>query len=49
MHSLKIQHVEGSDPAQFLITRLSDGKSVGPVDVPTPVGFPVEGRLGSYF
>ena len=27
MHSLKIQHVEGSDPAQFQVTR-PDGKSV---------------------
>ena len=29
MHSLKIQHVEGSDPAQFQIWR-PDGKSVAP-------------------
>ena len=43
MHTLKIQHVEGSDPPEFQITR-PDGKSVDPVVVPSPVGFPVEGR-----
>ena len=46
MNSLKIQHVEGS-AAQFQITRLPDGKSLGPVSVPSPVGFAVEGRPNS--
>ncbi|NQT16378.1 MAG: CHAT domain-containing protein [Planctomycetes bacterium] len=44
MKTLIIRHVDRSDPAQFQVVRLADGKSIGPVCVPSPVGFPVEGR-----
>ena len=47
MHTLIIRHIEQSDPAQFQITRLPDGKSLGPVSVPSPLGFAVEGRPNS--
>jgi tetratricopeptide (TPR) repeat protein len=44
MSTLVIQHVGGSQPAEFQVVRLADGRSIGPVGVPSPVGFPVEGR-----
>jgi hypothetical protein len=47
MKTLIVRHVDQSDPAQFQVVRLSDGKTVGPVVVPSPVGFPVVGRPNS--
>jgi hypothetical protein len=44
MNPLIIRHVDASDPPQFQVVRLSDGKTIGPVPVPSPVGFPVVGR-----
>jgi tetratricopeptide (TPR) repeat protein len=44
---LQIRQVPDSDPARFLVQRLSDGKmSREAVEVPSPVGFPVEGWPG---
>ncbi len=48
INTLIIRHIDGSDPAQFQVVRLSDGKSTGPVSVPSPIGFPVEGRANSH-
>src|SRR5437763_1721096 len=41
---LRINHLQGSDPAAFLLTRVADGKSMPPTPIPSPVTFPVEGR-----
>ena len=43
MNTLIVRHVAKSEPAAFQVARL-DGKSTDPVAVPSPVGFPVEGR-----
>jgi tetratricopeptide (TPR) repeat protein len=48
MNKIVIRHVSGSDPAQFQAVRLDDGKSVGPIAVPSPIGFPVEGMPNSH-
>jgi hypothetical protein len=42
-----IEHVEGSSPATFKVTRLEDGKSLSPVAIASPYEFPVEGRPNS--
>jgi hypothetical protein len=45
--ALRIEHVEGSFPAAFKLTRVSDGKSLSPVAIGSPYVFPVEGRPNS--
>jgi hypothetical protein len=40
---LIVRHVDGSQVPQFHILRQSDGKDVGPLVVPSPKGFPIEG------
>jgi tetratricopeptide (TPR) repeat protein len=45
--ALAIEHVEGSSPPAFKLTRLDDGKSLLPVVVASPYDFPVEGRPNS--
>jgi tetratricopeptide (TPR) repeat protein len=45
---LVIQHVANSDPAAFQVVRLDDGKTAGPICLPAPFGFPVEGRPDSH-
>jgi tetratricopeptide (TPR) repeat protein len=45
---LVIQHVANSDPAAFQVVRLDDAKTAGPICLPAPFGFPVEGRPGSH-
>ena len=47
MKTLVIRHIDQSEPAQFEVVRLPDGKSVGPATVPSPVGFPVKDRPNS--
>ena len=47
MKTLVIRHIDDSDPAGFQVIRLPDGKSVGPVSVPSPIEFPVEGQPNS--
>jgi tetratricopeptide (TPR) repeat protein len=44
---LAIQHAEGSVPATFALTRLSDGKSLAQVTIPSPYEFEVEGQPNS--
>jgi hypothetical protein len=46
MQALFITHVESTDPAQFQVER-TGGRRSAPTVVPSPVGFPVEGRPGS--
>src|SRR5271163_4148314 len=41
--TLTIEHVEGSVPTAFRLTRLSDNKSLTPLAIPSPYDFPVEG------
>ena len=48
MAKIIVQHLDGSDPPQFHVVRQSDGKSVGPIAVPSPIGFPVEGMPNSH-
>ncbi len=45
--NLIVRHLPGSEPSRFQLTRLSDGKSTEPVEVPSPFLFPVDGRSGS--
>src|SRR5271165_579545 len=41
---LQVRHDAKSFPPRFSVLRLPDGTSTGdPVEVPSPVGFPVEG------
>ena len=47
MATLTIRHVADTDPAQFQVVRLPDGKAADPAEVPSPVDFPVEGRPDS--
>ena len=47
MKTLIVRHVDQNDPAQFQVVRLPDGKTIGPVVMPSPVGFPVAGRPNS--
>jgi len=45
MSTLIIRHTGGGgDGASFHVERLTDGKRTKPVDIDSPVGFPVEGR-----
>lgn len=46
MPILLIRHVPGSQPAQFFVER-PGGRSTPHAEVPSPVGFPVEGRTKS--
>ena len=41
MPSVVIQHLDQSDPPQFMV--VSEGKNLGPFEVPSPYGFEVEG------
>ncbi len=43
MKTLQIQHVAESEPAQFRVVRLPDGRPTGSVSVTSPVGFEVPG------
>ena len=43
MQTLIIRHIGESDPSQLRVVRRSDGKSTDGVEVPSPVGFAVEG------
>jgi hypothetical protein len=45
--ALAIEHVDGSSPAAFKLTRLEDGKSLPPVSVVSPYEFLVEGHPNS--
>ncbi len=47
MNSLIICHLEGSDPPQFQVRRLSDGKDAEKCTVRPPLSYPVEGRPDS--
>jgi len=42
--TVAIENVEGSSPALFQLTRVSDGKSLAPVAIASPYEFPVAGR-----
>ena len=44
MYTLILRHVRDSDPAAFQVVRQPDGSSSQPCAVPSPVGYPVEGR-----
>jgi hypothetical protein len=44
MPTLIIRHITSSEPAQFQVVRQRDGKSTDSSLVPSPFGFPVEGR-----
>lgn len=44
---MAIEHIEGSSPAAFKLTRLADGKSLSPVAIASPYEFPLEGRPNS--
>ena len=43
MPTLQLRHVAGSEPARFEVQR-EGGKAAPAAEVPSPVGFPVEGR-----
>jgi hypothetical protein len=43
MHTLVIRHIGGSDPPQFMIMRLRDGKSTDGAVILSPAVYPVEG------
>jgi tetratricopeptide (TPR) repeat protein len=45
--ALAVEHVESSSPPAFKLTRVSDGKALGAVALPSPYAFPVEGRPAS--
>ena len=45
--TLIVRHLPDSEPAAFQLTRLSDNKTTQPVELPSPFGFPVEGRPDS--
>ncbi len=44
---LVVRHLPGSNPASFQVERLRDGKASQPAVLPSPFGFPVEGRPDS--
>ncbi len=44
MPALTIRHLDGT---KFNVTRMPDGRTLGPFEVPSPYGYPVEGRPGS--
>ncbi len=45
--TLIIRHLEDTDPPQFEVQRLSDGKRAGPFKPPPAAGYPVESRPDS--
>ena len=45
--ALAIEHVDGSSPAAFKLTRLADGKSLNAVEIGSPYEFQVEGHPNS--
>ncbi len=45
--TLQIKQVPGVDPPKFQVLRPPDGKTGEPAEVPSPAGFPVEGRPDS--
>ena len=47
MNTLILRHVKQSAPTSFLVVRQSDGAASEPCMVPSPVGYPVEGRPNS--
>lgn len=47
MAKLIVRHLDDSEPPQFHIVRQSDGKDIGPIQVPTAKGFPVDGMPNS--
>jgi len=47
LNTLILRHVKGSEPTSFLVVRQSDGAASEPCAVPSPVGYPVEGRPNS--
>ena len=46
-NTLIVRHLPGTDPVSFQVVRLRDGKMSQPAIVPSPFGFPVEGRPNS--
>jgi len=46
MHTLVIRHIESLEPARFVVQRAADSKTGEPVEVHSPVGWPVEGQPG---
>ncbi len=46
-NTLIVRHLPGTDPVSFQVVRLRDGKMSQPATVPSPFGFPVEGRPNS--
>ena len=46
--TLMISHVAGSEPTQFEIVRLRDGKRTQQIEVLSPYGFPVAGRANDH-
>jgi tetratricopeptide (TPR) repeat protein len=46
--SLVVRHLPDTDPPQFQVQRLPDGKTTPPAPVPSPLGFPVPGRPDSH-
>ena len=47
MNTLLIRHVESGDPPKFQAICPQDARSTETVAIPSPVGFPVEGRPNS--
>jgi hypothetical protein len=48
MNALVVSHVHDSDPAQFEVVRLRDGKRSATVELPSPYQFPVAGRANNH-
>jgi tetratricopeptide (TPR) repeat protein len=46
--SLVVRHLPDTDPPQFQVQRLPDGKTGPPAVLPSPLGFPVAGRPDSH-
>jgi len=45
MNALLVRHIPQSEPPQFQVTRLPDGKTSGQaIEIPSPASFPVQGR-----
>jgi len=45
MNALLVRHIPQSEPPQFQVTRLPDGKTTGQaIEIPSPARFPVQGR-----
>ena len=45
--ALAVEHVEGSSPPTFILSRLRKLKSAAPVTISSPYEFPVEGQPNS--